>query len=167
MEQWSVKWGWVDRVAAYEDYQEAIRQKVADDVAIQVAIKAAEENARQATLRVDENRHLRTLGRAVALRILQVIGQGALGEMGLRKVKKVNQTTAKDGSFERDETEIKSVFELAGLAVQAIEIGQKLERLDAGKPTDITQGDGDTAQVIELARKALELLENEHVRNAS
>lgn len=148
----SFRWKWGERVRAYDEWREALAQKHADERAAELAIAEAEENVKQAGLRVDENRHLRTLGRAVALRILQVIGQGALSEMTSRKVKKIKQTTAVDGSFERDEMETKSVFELAGLAVQAIEIGQKLERLDAGKPTDITQDVGQDQGAQEIAR---------------
>ena len=140
IEGWSARWGWVERSHAYDDHQEAIRQAAADQVTVNAAIAEAEENERQKRLTVAAARGVKSAALATLKQFLE--SAETLKELPASKM----------------------VFALNVIAL-AVKNAQAVENLDAGKPTEITQGAGDTAQVLELARKVLEMLEREHVRS--
>ncbi len=140
--EWSAKWHWRDRCRAWDEHQQEKAQKAADKVLIEAAIRKAEQRAEQKELHETEDWALRQMGRSVATRILEVVQGGGLNRLTEARTKSVRITRHRDGTVERIEDERKSILEMAGLAVQAIEIGQKLERLDSGQPTERSEVTG-------------------------
>ena len=64
---------WVERVNAYDAHQQALRQKIADDRAIEELEREIEEEEKQRQLRREEARAARTVGRQILLRMLRAI----------------------------------------------------------------------------------------------
>lgn len=54
----SVRWGWVARVRAYDEWMDTTRQQEADRLATDAAIREAEENEKERASRVSEARRL-------------------------------------------------------------------------------------------------------------
>jgi hypothetical protein len=150
-QKWSVRWHWVARAEARDGHLTALRRKIEDDAAVATAIREAEENERQRGLRIQEARSLRAAGRAVYTRFLQLVQDGGLRTLTLQHIRHVQEGGPREG-FARREDDRKAVTELLDLATRAIEVGQKLERLELGEVTDRTEtrsSDGD----LEAARR--------------
>lgn len=90
-------------------------------------------------LRLQEARALRTAGRAIIVRLLGKVDAGDLDAFTLERIKEVTGVNPGrgGGDMSREETERKGLLELAALARELLDTGQKLERVELGQPSDI------------------------------
>jgi len=77
---------WVERVQAYDAHQPEIRQKIADERAIAELEREVAEEERQRTLRREEARAARAVGRQVLLRVLRAIENRELEGLALSAI---------------------------------------------------------------------------------
>jgi hypothetical protein len=112
---WSGRFRWQERVRAYDAWRDAERQREADRLAVDSALREAEENERQRTLRREEARAARTVARRLLMRALQGIEAQGIEGMSVR--------------------EILPHIQRIGVL---LEIGQRLERMALGEVTDRT-----------------------------
>jgi hypothetical protein len=76
----------VERVQAYDARQPEIRQKIADERAIAELEREVAEEERQRTLRREEARAARAVGRQVLLRVLRAIENRELEGLALSEI---------------------------------------------------------------------------------
>ena len=139
--RWMSRWRWQERALAWDAEQAEIERDQHLDRELRERAQAHEEELRQRQLRLEEARGARAVGRRGLLRILQEIESQKLEGMGLAQL-----------------------IPHLGKFLEAVSEGQRLERLEAGQPTEIAGGAYKEEQAMEVARRALELLERQHVR---
>jgi len=138
---WSSQHRWHERAVAWDGEVAALARDQELDRELRARMEEQEEEIRQRQLRGVEARAARAVGRRGLLRILQEIEGQKLDTMGLAELI----------------PHLKKFLE-------AVTEGQRLERLEAGQPTEIAGGAYVEGQAMILARRVLELLESQHVR---
>ena len=78
--------GWVERVEAYDAHQEEIRQKIANERAIDEMEREVAEEERQRKLRREEARAARAVGRHILLQTLRAIENRELEKLSLAEI---------------------------------------------------------------------------------
>ena len=146
---WAAKWEWRVRAEAWDTHLFTVKQDAADKAVIESAIAEAEENEKQREQRLREARSLRAAGRSVFTRFLALIQSGELERITLQRVKHSIEQRSESGSH-KTEDETKAITELLDMATKAIEVGQKLERLELGEVTDRTETQSDAKTTHEL-----------------
>ncbi len=113
---WATKWGWTERAAAWDEEVAALARDQELDRELKARMAEQEEEQRQRRLRREEARAARAVGRRGLLRILQEIEGQQLDSMKLAEL----------------------IPHLRRF-LDAVTEGQRLERLEMGEPTEITQ----------------------------
>jgi hypothetical protein len=114
--EWAVQWRWQERALAWEDDLAARARDEEEDRELERLRQEKEEDLRQRQLMREEARAARAVARRVLLRTLQTVDAGQLDQMGVADLLPYLQKAA-----------------------TLLDIGQKLERLYAGEPTDVTR----------------------------
>ena len=147
MEQWSARWGWVERAHAWDDHAAAVASDRLLDAQADAKAAENEENLRQQAARLAEARALAATARAtvntaapVALARL-VRAQAQVAEL-------LADPLARPGAL--DEA-IKDAIAALNWATKSMEVAHKLEALALGKATDRTAVQLDPASVDKLA----------------
>jgi hypothetical protein len=83
---WSRRFRWQERVRAYDEWRDAQRQREADRLAVDSAMREAEENERQRELRREEARAARAVGRQILRRVLKAIENRELEGLPLAEI---------------------------------------------------------------------------------
>ena len=83
---WSHCFRWQERVHGYDEWRDAQRQREADRLAVDSAMREAEENERQRGLRREEARAARAVGRQILLRVLKAIENRELEGLPLSSI---------------------------------------------------------------------------------
>jgi len=122
---WARKWKWRERSAAWDEEVAAQARDRELDRELQARMAEQEEDRRQRRLQLEEARGARTAGRQLLRRLLQGIEAGEL-----------NDLTATDL--------LPHLQKISGL----LEVGQRLERMFWGEPTDGTRLESDTREVV-------------------
>jgi hypothetical protein len=120
---WSGRFRWQERVRAYDAWRDAERQREADRLAVESALRDAEENERQRTLRREEARAARTVARRLLMRALQGIEAQGIEGMSVRDI-------------------LPHIQRIGVL----LEVGQRLERMALGEVTDRTAVETEPAE---------------------
>jgi len=123
--RWMSKWRWRERALAWDAEQAEIERDQRLDRELRERAKAHEEELRQRQLMREEARAARAVGRRILLRILQGVDAGQLDELALSEL-------------------------LPHLAKTStlLEVGQKLDRLFQGQPTDVTRLETDRRETV-------------------
>ena len=132
--RWAAKWHWRERAQAWDDHVHELDESRRLDRELEARRAEAEENERQRTLRREEARAARAVGRRIVLRILQGVEGGQLEEMS-----------------------VPDLLPHLQKASTLLEVGQKLERLELGEVTDRTEQRADP-KVRKLANRLEDLL---------
>ena len=140
MERWSFKWGWVDRVAAYEEGVRAEAEHRLFEAQVDEQLAAIAETLRQSKLRLQA-------ADGVTAAVSQTLAQFLKTASDLEKL-----------------PASKLIPFLNGIAL-ALKNAQTVRRVEAGEIPSDAEGEGDAARAMEIARKALELLERQHDRS--
>jgi hypothetical protein len=122
---WARKWEWRERAAAWDEEVAALARDRELDRELQTRMAEQEEDRRQRQLLLEEARGARTAGRQLLRKLLQGIEAGEL-----------NDLTASDL--------LPHLQKISGL----LEVGQRLERMFSGEPTDVTRLETDTREVV-------------------
>ena len=149
-------WQWAKRAKAFDEWQGDIRQKEADRLAAEAAIREAEEEEawRQRQLRAHVS--VQEAGIQVFARLLELVQQGKVKALPLEDVKQVEQSGGEGGSFDRHETLTRGISAWLPIALKALAEGQRMEALARGLPTDRTAVQIDEAGMIEKVVQAIE-----------
>ena len=131
--RWSTRWRWYERVLAWDQEVTALARDQELERELKARLAAQEEESRQRKLMQEEARAARAVGRRILLRILQGVEAGQLDELALS-----------------------DLLPHLAKASTLLEVGQKLDRLFSGEPTDITRRETNTA---ELVRKLLAVMQ--------
>jgi len=135
--RWSARWDWHQRAGAWDGEVAALARDQELDRELRARMEEQEEEIRQRQLMKEEARAARAVGRRGLLRILQEIEGQKLDTMGLAELI----------------PHLKKFLE-------AVTEGQRLERLEAGQPTEITQRIGED-QAEKLAMLIRDMLPQE------
>jgi hypothetical protein len=142
---WSGQHEWRNRALAYDTHCAEVQRTAELEARSQRARADAEAEDRERDLFLAEARALRGIGRTVANRLLQVLRDPtALAQVGFRRLKVVEkEIEVDDRGVQRvrrsTETVTPGALDLLGDSASVIEIGQKLERLFQGQPTEIVE----------------------------
>jgi hypothetical protein len=123
---WASKWCWTARAAAWDEQVAALARDQELDRALQARAAEQEEELRQHQLMREEARAARTVGRRLLMRILQGVEAGQLDQMAVPDL-------------------LPHLQKVSGL----LEVGQKLERLFAGQPSDITRQQTEAKETVD------------------
>jgi hypothetical protein len=123
--QWAVQWRWQERALAWDDDLAARARDEEEDRELERLRQEKEEELRQRQLMREEARAARTVGRRVLLRALQGIEVGQL-----------------------DDLNVPDLLPYLQKAATLLEVGQKLERLYSGEPTDVTRLENDLHDAV-------------------
>ncbi len=130
--RWMSKWRWQERALAWDTEQAEIERDQRLDRELRERAQAHEEELRQRSLMREEARAARAVGRRILMRILQGIDAHQLEGMSVPELLPHLQK-----------------------ASTLLEVGQKLDRLFSGEPTDITRQQLDTGEAV---RKIVEIM---------
>ena len=121
------RWRWKERAVAWDEQLAALARDQELDRDLKERLAAQEEELRQRQLSREESRIARAAGRRILLRVLKQVEAGDLDQLSLPEL-------------------------LPHLAKAAtlLEVGQKLDRLLSGEPTDITRKETDQGTVRKL-----------------
>lgn len=114
--RWAVKWRWRERALAWDNEQAEIERDQQLDRELQEKARQHEEEIRQRQLWKEEARAARTFARRVLLRALQGVDAGQIENMTVQEILPHAQRIS-----------------------TLLEVGQRLERMAAGEPTDVTR----------------------------
>jgi hypothetical protein len=123
--RWSAQWHWAERAAAWDEELAAIERDQRLDRELQERAREHEEEIRQRQLMREEARAARALARRVLMRTLQGIDAGQLDQMN-----------------------VVDLLPYLQKAATLLEVGQKLDRLFAGEPTDVTRTESDLQEAV-------------------
>jgi hypothetical protein len=123
--EWAVQWRWQERALAWDDDMAARARDEEEDRELERLRQEKEEELRQRQLMREEARAARTVGRRVLLRTLQGIDIGQLDQMN-----------------------VPDLLPYLQKAATLLEVGQKLERLYSGEPTDVTRQETVSAETL-------------------
>jgi len=123
--RWMSKWRWRERALAWDAEQAEIERDQRLDRELRERAKAHEEELRQRQLMREEARAARAVGRRILLRILQGVDAGQLDELALSEL-----------------------LPHLAKASTLLEVGQKLDRLFQGQPTDVTRLETDRRETV-------------------
>jgi len=123
--RWMSKWRWQERALAWDAEQAEIERDQRLDRELRERAQAHEEELRQRQLMREEARAARAVGRRILLRILQGVEAGQLDQM-----------------------QVSDLLPHLQKASVLLEVGQKLDRLFSGEPTDITRKETDTRETV-------------------
>ena len=130
--RWMSKWRWQERALAWDAEQSEIERDQRLDRELRERAQAHAEELRQRQLMKEEARAARAVGRRILMRILQGIDARQLEGMSVPELLPHIQK-----------------------ASVLLDVGQKLDRLFSGEPTEITRQETDTR---ETARKIVEIM---------
>jgi hypothetical protein len=122
---WTSRWKWRERAAAWDEEIAALARDRELDRELQARTAEQEEDRRQRRLQLEEARGARTAGRQLLRRLLQGIEAGELDQMKVANL-------------------LPHLQKISGL----LEVGQRLERMCSGEPTDVTRLEIDTQEVV-------------------
>ena len=123
--RWMSKWRWRERALAWDAEQAEIDRDQRLDRELQERAKAHEEEIRQRRLMKEEAQAARAVSRRILLRILQAVEGGQLDQLALS-----------------------DLLPHLAKASTLLEVGQKLDRLLAGEPTEVTRQQIDTQGTV-------------------
>jgi hypothetical protein len=123
--KWAVRWRWRERALAWDAEQAEIERDQRLDRELQERAREHEEEIRQRQLMREEARAARALARRVLLRTLQTVEAGQLDQMNVTDLLPYLQKAA-----------------------TLLEVGQKLDRLYSGEPTDVTRRETVDAETV-------------------
>jgi hypothetical protein len=152
--RWSAKWHWRERAEAWDEY---LRQ-AADDATFE---RVLEEKARaHQELQTWRDRQLRAhvatqeAGIMVVTRLLDLASSGLIKNLPWERRKVTSIVTLEDGRKVTTETIEPGIGDLLDLALTALQVGQRMERIQRGENPE---GDADvkkaTAALLSLVRE--------------
>jgi len=122
---WARKWKWRERAAAWDEEVAALARDRDLDRELQARMAEQEEERRQRQLMREEARAARAVGRRLLKRVLEGVEAGQLEHMKVADL-------------------LPHLHKISAL----LEIGQKLDRLFQGEPTDVTRLETDAREVV-------------------
>ena len=131
--RWMSKWRWQERALAWDAEQAEIERDQRLDRELREQAQAHEEELRQRQLMREEARAARAVGRRILARILQGVEAGQLDQM-----------------------QVSDLLPHLQKASALLEVGQKLDRLFSGEPTDMTRQETDTRETV---RKLVDIMQ--------
>ena len=123
--RWMSRWRWKERALAWDEEVAALARDQELERELKSRLAAQEEELRQRQLMREEARAARAVGRRILLRILQGVEAGQLDELALS-----------------------DLLPHLAKASTLLEVGQKLDRLFQGEPTDLTRVETDAREVV-------------------
>jgi len=123
--RWMSRWHWRERALAWDAHVAELARDQELDRELQERLAAQEEELRQRRLMKEEAQAARAVGRRLLLRTLQGVDAGQLEQMS-----------------------VTDLLPYLGKASTLVDMGQKLERLLAGEPTEITSNEADTRKTV-------------------
>ena len=123
--RWMSQWRWKDRTLAWDEQVSALARDQELEQELQTRLAEQQEHIRQRKLMVEEARAARAVGRRILLRALQGVDAGQLEQL-----------------------ELTELLPHLPKASTLLEVGQKLDRLLSGEPTDITLNETDTRKTV-------------------
>ena len=122
---WATKWQWRERAAAWDEEVAALARDQELDRELRARMADQEEDLRQRKLMKEEARAARAVARQLLRRIMQGVGAGQLDGMKVPAL-------------------LPHLQRISAL----LETGQKLDRLAAGEPNDVTKLQTDREDLI-------------------
>jgi hypothetical protein len=119
------QWRWQERALRWDEEVAALARDQELDRELKARLAAQEEEIRQRQLMREEAKAARAVGRRILLRILQAVDAGQLDQMDLS-----------------------DLLPHLARASTLLEVGQKLDRLFAGEPTEVTRQEIDTRGTV-------------------
>ena len=123
--RWMSRWRWKERALAWDEEVAALARDQELDRELKARLATQEEELRQRRLRKEEALAACTVARRMLLRVLQAVEAGQLDQLALADL----------------------LPHLAKVST-LLEVGQKLDRLLSGEPTDITRRETDTRETV-------------------
>jgi len=123
--RWMSKWRWQERARAWDAEQAEIERDQRLDRELREQAQAHEEELRQRQLMKEEARAARAVGRRILARILQGVEAGQLDQM-----------------------QVSDLLPHIQKASVLLEVGQKLDRLFQGEPTDVTRLETNSRELV-------------------
>jgi hypothetical protein len=130
---WATRWQWRERAAAWDGEVAALARDQELDRELKARLAEQEEERRQRGLMREEARAARTVARRALLRLLQGVDAGQLDRLSVLDL-------------------LPHLQKISTL----LETGQKLDRLSAGEPSDVTRLETDTKETV---TKLVEILQ--------
>lgn len=124
--KWASRWRWSERAAAWDEEVAALARDQELDRELQRRMAEQEEERRQRQLMKEEARAARAVGRRLLRRLLEGLERGEL-----------EHTKAADL--------LPHLQKISGV----LEVGQRLDRMFAGEPTDVTRLETDTREIVQ------------------
>jgi len=122
---WSSRRHWHERALAWDAEVAALARDQELDRELKAKLAEQKEERRQRQLMKEEARAARAVGRRLLMRLLEGVEGGQLAHMQVADL-------------------LPHLQKISGL----LEVGQKLERLFQGEPTDVTRLETDTQEVV-------------------
>ena len=123
--RWYKRWRWTERAVAWDGEVAALARDQELDRELKAKLEEQEEDRRQRQLMQEEARAARAVGRRLLRRLLQGIEAGELEQMKAADL-------------------LPHLQKICGL----LEVGQKLDRMFQGEPTDVTRLETDTQETV-------------------
>jgi hypothetical protein len=123
--RWYKRWRWEARALAWDEEVAALARDQELDRALQARLAEQAEDLRQRTLMREEARAARAVARQLLRRMLKEVESGQLERMSASQL-------------------LPHLQKISAL----LETGQKLDRLFAGEPTDVTRQEVDTRETV-------------------
>jgi len=130
--RWMRRWRWQERALAWDEQVAALARDQELERELKARLAEQEEEIRQRELMRQEARAARAVGRRVLQRVLQGVEGGQLEQLQLAEL-------------------LPHLQKVSAL----LEVGQKLDRLFAGEPTELTRHE---VQAREMVPKLLEIV---------
>jgi hypothetical protein len=131
--RWMSRWRWRERALAWDEEVAALARDQELERELKAKLQEQEEEIRQRRLMREEARAARAVGRRILARILQGVEAGQLEQM-----------------------QVSDLLPHLQKASVLLEVGQKLDRLFSGEPTDITRQQTDTRETV---RKLVDIMQ--------
>jgi len=157
--RWSKRWRWTERLRAYDEWRDAMRQKAEDERAAEVAIQEAEAKIIARQTETEHGREMVKIARRLSEQMKKVLEAGPIEELGLPRYKAV-VIRRDEGETQRTETQRPSIMDFAPVMASMALDGQRLQRLAAGEPTEVVQN---VDAVVEKLLRAIFEVIRDHV----